>query len=104
MLTQASEKDDNKPAFLVTNSLLYKNPMAPMFSLCLVKSAQRTLVQCLAQQYQSQGIHFGLVSVEGRVNPEDPTMSPSLIAQRAWELYSQKPDQWTLEVEILVQN
>ena len=72
MLSQVYNGADPKPAFLVTNSMLYRDPFAPFFSLSAVKAAQRTLVQCLAQSYQGKGIHFGLVSVE------EPVLSTSL--------------------------
>lgn len=81
--------------------MLYKQPYAPYFSLSLAKAAQRTLVQCLAQTYEQQGIHFGLVSVQSVVSEDHPVMNPKNIAQRAWELYDQPKEKWTLEVEIV---
>lgn len=81
--------------------MLYKAPYAPYFSLSVAKAAQRTLVQCLKQTYEGQGIHFGLVSAEGIVSPENPNMNPKLIAERAWKLHDQSREEWALETEIL---
>lgn len=81
--------------------MLYRDPYAPFFSLSAVKAAQRSLVQCLAQSYQGSGIHFGLISVEEPVSMDNSYSNPPLIAERAWDLYSQTQDKWTLEVEVL---
>lgn len=45
-------------------------------------------------------VHVGLVSVDGEVSPRKEHMSPKLIAERAWELYSQEKGSWQFEVEI----
>lgn len=42
---------EQKASFLVTSSLLWKQPYAPFFSLSMVKSSQRTLVQCLGATF-----------------------------------------------------
>ncbi len=38
-------KEEDKPSFLVTSSLLWKEPFVPFFSLSAVKTSQRNLVQ-----------------------------------------------------------
>lgn len=59
-----------KSSLLVTNSLLYANPIPHLFSLSLVKAAQCSLVMSLAKTFNSSGIHIALVTVGGAVAPE----------------------------------
>ncbi|OCK89697.1 uncharacterized protein K441DRAFT_734769 [Cenococcum geophilum 1.58] len=59
-----------KSSLLVTNSLLYANPIPQLFSLSLVKAAQCSLVMSLAKTFNSSGIHIALVTVGGAVAPE----------------------------------
>ncbi|XTI92331.1 putative NADP(+)-dependent dehydrogenase [Cenococcum geophilum] len=55
-----------KSSLLVTNSLLYANPIPQLFSLSLVKAAQCSLVMSLAKTFNSSGIHIALVTVGGK--------------------------------------
>lgn len=42
---------EDKPSFFVTSSLLWKRPFPMYFSLSLVKTSQRNLVQSLVMSY-----------------------------------------------------
>ncbi|TID14678.1 putative NADP(+)-dependent dehydrogenase [Venturia nashicola] len=90
-----------KPSLLVTNSILYKNPVPAVFSLTLTKAAQRSMVECMYQTYKDGGIHCGLVSVGGEVAPENKALNPNNIARKTWGLFDQPKETWALEVEIL---
>lgn len=79
--------------------MLYRNPVTFVFSLSLTKTAQRNLVMMLNMEY-GKDVHIGLVSVEGVVSHDKEHMSPKLIAERAWQLYSQEKGDWKLEIEI----
>lgn len=50
--------------------------------------------------YREQGVHVGLISVGGPVDPKNKILSPSNIAEETWELFDQKRSDWTLEVEL----
>lgn len=101
-LQQLSKSDPSaSPSFLVTNSLLYKDPSPYHFSLSLAKSAQRSLVQSLVNAYQKDGIHIAVISVGGQVSPQAKTLNPKTIAERIWGLYTQSKTNWTWDLEIL---
>jgi len=89
------------PSLLVTNSLLYADPIPQLFSLSLVKAAQRSLVMSLAKTFNSSGIHIALITVGGDVAPENKHLNPRNIADQTWELFDQEKDTWGWEVEIL---
>ena len=101
ILTRPHDSNALTPNLLVMNDMLYRAPIAPMFSLCVVKAAQRTLVQGLDEAYREEGIRIGLVSVEGPVSADDELMNPDMIAQRTWEFYDQDGKDRTFEMEIL---
>lgn len=90
-----------KPGLLVTNSLLYEEPIPFLFALSLTKAAQRNLVQSLAATYGKEGVHIGVISVGGQVSPEAKTCNPSNIANRTWEWLSLPREEQTFEVRIL---
>lgn len=58
-------------------------------------------MQCLAATYQKDGVHVGLISVGGPVSDEDPVLNKTNIAEKTWEFFTQKKEEWGLEVEIL---
>jgi len=101
LLDLSAKEASSKPSLLVTNSLVYKDPIPDLFSLCLTKSAQRNLVVSMAKIYNTKGIHVGLISVGGRVETEAKHLNPKNIAERTWGLFDQDRDSWDLEVEIL---
>jgi len=101
LMKLAESSPEAKPSLLVTNSLLYVQPVPFVFSLTMVKAAQRALVQCLDMTYREQGVHVGLISVGGQVDPKNKVLNPSNIAEKSWDLYNQKRNEWTLEVELL---
>lgn len=90
-----------KPSLLVTNSVLYKDPVPAVFSLTLTKAAQRAMVECLYQTFKNSGVHCGLISVGGEVAPENKTLNPDNIAQKTWAFFDQPKESWELEVEIM---
>jgi len=46
-------------------------------------------------------VHIGLISVGGYVNEEDPVLNSKNIADKTWELFAQKKEDWALDMEIL---
>jgi short-subunit dehydrogenase len=97
----AKSSPQAKPSLLVTGGFLHLDPEPDLFSLSLVKTAQRNLVQSLHKAYNSQGIHVGLVLVGGIVSPEAKVLNPTNIAKVAWDFFNREPADWDLEVSIL---
>lgn len=85
--------------FVTSTTQLYKEPVYELFSLSMVKSAQRALVLSL-NHYFGKDVHVALLSVGGVVAPEAKNVSPESIAEKAWELYKQPKDKWAREIEI----
>jgi len=99
-LFRASKGTLNKPALLVTNSLLYKYPEPTLFSLTFTKAGQRSLVQTMNMTYAPEDIHVGLISVGGIVAPEKKQLNPTNIANKTWDFY-ESGKAGDLEVEIV---
>jgi len=89
-----------KPSLIVTNSLLPADPEPTLFSLSLVKAAQRNLVISMAKTFEPE-VHVGLITVGGVVAPENKYLNPTYIAEKTWEFFDQKKEARTLEVEIV---
>lgn len=92
-------KEEQKPSFLVTGGLLWKYPLPAFFSLSMVKTSQRNLVESLKLSFPD--IHIALLNVGGVVSPEDKSLNPPAIAEKFWELYSQEKSAWTLDLDML---
>lgn len=71
------------PSIIVTSSMLPQQPIPQLFTLSLVKAAQRNLVQSLSLTYALQGVYLGLINVGGPVSLEDETWNPTNIAIKA---------------------
>jgi hypothetical protein len=85
----------------VTGTWISRDPVPQIFTLSLVKAAQRNFCQSVAEVYGPQGVHVGMVRVMGLVNPDAKTMSPKNIATHAWELFDEPKEKQTFEVEVL---
>jgi hypothetical protein len=63
-------------------------------SLCIAKSAQRSLVLSLAKAYEPLGIHVALVTVSALIRPKDTPegkfANAERIAEVYWDLVQQK--------------
>ncbi len=75
------------------------------------KFGLRALSQSMAREFGPQGIHVAHVIVDGQINTprvremspdrEEHTMlSPDAIAETYWQLHSQDPTAWTLELDL----
>ncbi|RFU25722.1 hypothetical protein B7463_g10620, partial [Scytalidium lignicola] len=91
-------RSDN-PSILVASSFLWQDPIPELFSLSMVKAAQRNMVQSLQKVYPN--IHTAIINIGGPVSKEDPYLNPDAIAKKIWELYSQSSDSWTPEINVL---
>lgn len=90
-LVDLAESDASaKPSFLVTGTWLSRDPYTPLFTLSLVKAAQRNMCQTLAEVFTPKGVHVGMVRVMGVVDSAAKETSPQNIASCAWNLYESK--------------
>jgi NAD(P)-dependent dehydrogenase (short-subunit alcohol dehydrogenase family) len=79
--------------------------------LAVGKFGLRALAQSIAREFGPQGIHVAHVIIDGQINTprvrginpdrEEHTMlSPESIAETYWQLHSQDPTTWTLELDL----
>ena len=75
------------------------------------KFGLRALAQSMAREFGSQGIHVAHVIIDGQINTprlreaqpdreESTTLSPEAIAETYWQLHTQDPTAWTLELDL----
>ncbi len=75
------------------------------------KFGLRALAQSMAREFGPQGIHVSHVIIDGQIDTprvremsperEEHTMlSPDAIAESYWQLYTQDPTAWTLELDL----
>jgi NAD(P)-dependent dehydrogenase (short-subunit alcohol dehydrogenase family) len=75
------------------------------------KFGLRALAQSMAREFGPQGIHVAHVIIDGQINTprlreaqpdreESTTLSPDAIAETYWQLHSQDPSAWTLELDL----
>ena len=80
-------------------------------ALAVGKFGLRALAGSMAREFGPQGIHVAHVVVDGQIDTprvremspgrEDHTMlSPDAIAETYWQLHSQHPTAWTLELDV----
>jgi len=79
--------------------------------LAVGKFGLRALAQSMAREFGPRGIHVAHVIIDGQINTprvrkmnpdrEESTMlSPESIAESYWQLHSQDPTAWTLELDL----
>ncbi|KAE9372831.1 hypothetical protein N431DRAFT_505132 [Stipitochalara longipes BDJ] len=73
-------------------------PIPSEFSLSMVKTSQRNMVQSLQKTYND--VHIAQLYVAGNVSPEDKIRSPELVAMKFRDLYMQEKGSWSREMEI----
>lgn len=75
------------------------------------KFGLRALAQSMAREFGPQGIHVAHTVIDGQIDTprlreaqpdreENTTLSPDAIAEAYWQLYSQDPTAWTLELDL----
>ncbi|CAH9054023.1 unnamed protein product [Cuscuta epithymum] len=92
--------------------------IAGFSELCCGKFALRGLSQCLAREFQPQGIHVAHVVIDGIVGSprgasvaawqqqggDDLSMDPEALANTYWHLHIQHRSAWTQELNIRPSN
>jgi len=82
--------------FLVTGSGVALKPWAGGTALTLAKTAVRAFVLAAAQDTEGTGVHVATVTVAGVLG--NPGFEPDTVAERFWELHSQPPGSWDIEI------
>ncbi|MDP8971956.1 MAG: SDR family NAD(P)-dependent oxidoreductase [Actinomycetota bacterium] len=84
---------------------------AKFAALATGKFGVRALAQSMAREFGPQGIHVAHVIIDGQINTprlreaqpgreESTTLSPESIAEAYWQLHTQDPTAWTLELDL----
>jgi NADP-dependent 3-hydroxy acid dehydrogenase YdfG len=73
---------------LLTGSLFATDPSPAFGSLSVSKAGLRNLAHGLKKSLHGTGIRVHYLAIQGRVTADDPQRSPTLIAERCWQLAS----------------
>ena len=96
---------------LLTGASAALRGKANFSALAVGKFGLRALAQSMAREFGPQGIHVSHVIIDGQIhtprvremfpNREEHTLlSPVAIAEAYWQLHSQDPTAWTLELDL----
>jgi NAD(P)-dependent dehydrogenase (short-subunit alcohol dehydrogenase family) len=96
---------------LLTGATAALRGSARFAALAVGKFGLRALAQSMAREFGPQGVHVAHVIIDGQIatprvremypDREDHTMlSPDAIAETYWQLHSQHPTAWTLELDL----
>ncbi|XP_068643984.1 uncharacterized protein [Aristolochia californica] len=110
--------DRRKGTILFTGSTASLNGIAGFCEFSCGKFALRALSQCVAKEFQPQGIHVAHVIIDGiigaprhlqRSSPGEQSsaeisMDPDAIAQTYWHLHVQDKSAWTQEIDLRAHN
>jgi NADP-dependent 3-hydroxy acid dehydrogenase YdfG len=77
----------NRGTLLFTGSMFAEDPVPAFGSLSIGKAGLRNLAHGLAKSLRGTAIKVHYLSIQGRVTTEDPQRSPSMIAERCWQLH-----------------
>jgi NAD(P)-dependent dehydrogenase (short-subunit alcohol dehydrogenase family) len=96
---------------LLTGASAALRGRAKFSALAVGKFGLRALAQSMAREFGPQGVHVSHVIVDGQINTpraremmpdreEHTLLSPDAIAETYWQLHSQDPTAWTLELDL----
>ncbi len=96
---------------LLTGATASMRGSARFAALATGKFGLRALAQSMAREFGPQGIHVAHVIIDGQINTprvremspdrdESTMLSPDAIAETYWQLHSQNPTAWTLELDV----
>ena len=83
---------------LITGGHLGIEPHKEFASLSIGKGALINLVKMLAAELTPNNIHVASVIICGIIKPEDEKYNPSSIAENYWKLFTQKKEDFEVEV------
>lgn len=89
---------EKQGTILVTGGHLGIEPHKDLASLSLGKGALINLVKVLAAELTPKNIHVASVIICGIIKPDDEKYNPSAIAENYWKLYTQKKEEFEVEI------
>ena len=103
--------EERRGTIILTGATASLRGSASFSALAVGKFGLRALAQSMARELGPQGIHVAHVVIDGQINTqrireispnrEEQTMlSPSAIAEAYWQLHTQDPTAWTLELDL----
>ena len=103
--------EGGRGTILLTGATAALRGSARFAALAVGKFGLRALAQSMAREFGPQGVHVAHVIIDGQISTprvrgmypdrEEHTMlSPDAIAQTYWQLHSQDPTAWTLELDL----
>lgn len=104
-------REAGRGTVLLTGATASMRGSARFAALATGKFGLRALAQSMAREFGAQGIHVAHIIVDGQINTprvremspdrDDSTMlSPDAIAETYWQLHTQDPTAWTLEIDL----
>ena len=104
-------QEEGRGTVLLTGATASMRGSANFAALATGKFGLRALAQSMAREFGPQGVHVAHVVVDGQINTpraremspdrDDSTMlSPNAIAEAYWQLHTQDPTAWTLELDL----
>ena len=104
-------QDAGRGTVLLTGATASMRGSARFSALATGKFGLRALSQSMAREFGPQGIHVAHVIVDGQINTprvremspnrdDDTMLSPDAIAETYWQLHTQDPTAWTLELDV----
>jgi NAD(P)-dependent dehydrogenase (short-subunit alcohol dehydrogenase family) len=96
---------------LLTGATAALRGSARFSALAVGKFGLRALAQSMAREFGPQGVHVAHVIIDGQINTprvrgmypdreEHTVLSSDAIAETYWQLHSQDPTAWTLELDL----
>jgi NAD(P)-dependent dehydrogenase (short-subunit alcohol dehydrogenase family) len=96
---------------LLTGATAALRGSARFAALATGKFGLRALAQSTAREFGPQGVHVAHIVIDGQIRTpmlreaqpdreESTTLSPDAIAEAYWQLHSQDPTAWTLELDL----
>jgi len=103
--------ETGRGTILLTGATASLRGSANFAALATGKFGLRALAQSMAREFGQQGVHVAHIVIDGQINTpslretqpnreEHTTLSPDAIAETYWQLHSQDPTAWTLELDL----
>ncbi|KAF7191010.1 putative oxidoreductase [Pseudocercospora fuligena] len=98
LLHTASNDTSSTPSFLITSGMLAKDPFPAMFSLGACKAAQYSLATSLHKEFESKGVHCGVIIIGGTVSDDSKVTNARNIAEETYKMFRQRRGHGELEL------
>lgn len=97
-LLLSAASNDKTPALLATSGMLAKDPFPAMFSLAACKAGQYSLMHSLHKDFETKGVHCGVVIIGGTVSDESKVTNARNIAEEIWKMSREPKGRGKLEI------